>query len=499
MGDEKNAIHTPPVVEDDIDSRSSIQVGDIIHVHATPEQEARVLRKIDWFILPLMGFCYMLQYTDKVSLGYSTQLGLMKDLKLVGTEYSWTSSIFYFGYLGWSWPSSYLAVRFPLGRYLAVSVMLWGMVLMCHGATKSYAGLMTVRFFLGVTESAVAPGFALLTGMFYKRKEQPSRMSIWFIGNGVANTVSGVIAYGIGRANTSLQPWRLLFLVLGAITFAWGIVLLFLLPDSPSKARFLTPEERVIALHRTLENKTGVMDEDTFKISQMWEALRDPQAWFLALYQFSVNIPNGGVTSFNSIIVNGFGFSPLTTLLVQMPGGGFQLSGLAFIAITTTYVKNSRLPCMIFLVVLSLIGMIMVYTIDDQHRYARLAGLWLAAIFAADIPLSLSLIASNCGGFTKKATVNAMFFVAYCTGNIIGPQFFYTREAPKYPTGIKALLCGFALGVFFLFCLWFYYIYENRRRDKKYGLPTGISETEELEEDISNKTDMELIHFRYLR
>jgi hypothetical protein len=27
-----------------------------------------------------MGFCYMLQYVDKVSLGYSTQLGLMKDL-----------------------------------------------------------------------------------------------------------------------------------------------------------------------------------------------------------------------------------------------------------------------------------------------------------------------------------------------------------------------------------------------------------------------------------
>lgn len=46
---------------------------------------------------------------------------------------------------------------------------------MCHGATKSFAGLMVARFFLGVTESAVAPGFALLTGMFYKRKEQPSR------------------------------------------------------------------------------------------------------------------------------------------------------------------------------------------------------------------------------------------------------------------------------------------------------------------------------------
>lgn len=93
----------------------------------------------------------------------------------MGTEYSWASSVFYFGYLFWSYPSSYLAVRFPLGKYLAVSVVLWGMVLMCHAATKNYTGLMVARFFLGVTESAVAPGFSLLTGMFYKRKEQPSR------------------------------------------------------------------------------------------------------------------------------------------------------------------------------------------------------------------------------------------------------------------------------------------------------------------------------------
>ena len=168
---------------------------------------------------------------------------------------------------------------------------------MTHGATKNYAGLMVARFFLGVTESAVAPGFSLLTGMFYKRKEQPSRMCLWFIGNGVANIISGLLAYGIGQINSSLAPWRLLFIILGAVTCAWGILLLIFLPDSPSQAKFLSAEEKVIALHRTLENKTGVMDEGIFKISQMFEALMDPQAWFLALYMFSVNIPNGGVTS----------------------------------------------------------------------------------------------------------------------------------------------------------------------------------------------------------
>jgi hypothetical protein len=46
---------------------------------------------------------------------------------------------------------------------------------MCHAATKNFAGLMCARFFLGVGEAAIAPGFTLLTGMFYKREEQPMR------------------------------------------------------------------------------------------------------------------------------------------------------------------------------------------------------------------------------------------------------------------------------------------------------------------------------------
>jgi MFS family permease len=175
--------------------------------------------------------------------------------------------------------------------------VIWGITLMCHAATTNFTGLMVARFFLGVTESAVAPGFSLLTGMFYKRKEQPSRMAMWFAGNSVANGISGLLAYAIGHAHTNIASWRLLFLVLGSVTCAWGFLLVFLLPDSPSKARFLTPEERMIALHRTLDNRTGVMDEDNYKPYQILEALKDPQAWLLFFYTFSVNIPNGGSTA----------------------------------------------------------------------------------------------------------------------------------------------------------------------------------------------------------
>ena len=58
-------------------------------------------------------------------------------------------------------PSSYLVVRFPIGKYLSVCVFLWACVLMCHAACNNFAGLMVARFFLGVGEAAVAPGFSL--------------------------------------------------------------------------------------------------------------------------------------------------------------------------------------------------------------------------------------------------------------------------------------------------------------------------------------------------
>jgi predicted MFS family arabinose efflux permease len=107
-----------------------------------------------------------------------------------------------------------------------------------------------------------------------------------------------LIAYGIGNINTSvIAHWKLLFLILGAITSLYGLVLFALLPDSPAKAIFLKQNERAIAVQRTLSNKTGVMDTGDFKWSQALQALKDPQTWLLVLNSFTSNMANGGLTS----------------------------------------------------------------------------------------------------------------------------------------------------------------------------------------------------------
>lgn len=70
-----------------------------IHEPIDPVEEKRLVRKIDFMILPYLAVCYAFFYIDKTTLSYAAIFGIRDDLKLHGTEYNWLSSIFYFGFL----------------------------------------------------------------------------------------------------------------------------------------------------------------------------------------------------------------------------------------------------------------------------------------------------------------------------------------------------------------------------------------------------------------
>jgi len=77
----------------------------------------------------------------------------------------------------------------------------------------------------------------------------------------------------------------------------------------------------------------------------------------------------------------------------------------------------------------------------------RLFSYYIFSSFASGLPLSLSLVSSNVAGYTKKATVSAMMFIAYCAGNIIGPFLFFSHEAPRYQASfhyLSPLMSAFA-------------------------------------------------------
>ena len=323
---------------------------------------------------------------------------------------------------------------------------------------------MTTRFLLGAFEAALAPGFSLVMGLWYTRREQPLRYGLWFCGNGVASLFGGLIAYAIGHLEGDLPNWRYLFIILGAVTAAWGAVLLLLLPDAPSNATWLSSAQRETVVRRIQADTQG-SSKGTFKTYQAIEALRDPVTWFLSLYAFTVNIANGGLTAFGSLVVQGLGYEGLRALLIQMPSGAAQL-GFVFVGCgLCSLVPNLRTLTMMCLALVSLVGMVFMYALDPENQAGRMAGFCLALAYSASMPLAMSLVTSNIGGFTKRAVVNACVLVMYSAGNIIGPQFFSVDEAPDYPRGIKASLVGLALGTFWTVCLRMYLVWQNKKRE----------------------------------
>ncbi|GIZ48349.1 hypothetical protein CKM354_001141400 [Cercospora kikuchii] len=405
------------------------QTGEVIEIDEATNKRLR--RIIDWNLMPIMCTIYGLQYLDKTTLSYASIMGLQTDPRLVGDNYQWLGSMFYFGYLAWEYPTNRLLQRLPLGKYSAVCIILWGLVLACFAAAKNFSGAVAIRFFLGLTESAVTPGFALLTSQWYTKSEQGFRVSFWFSWNGIAQIIGGVVAYGIAvgteKHPASLAGWQILFLATGLVTSAVGVVFLFTVPDNQLNARWLSKEDRVLALQRIRVNQQGVGNKH-LKMYQLREALTDPMVWGFALYALVSSIPNGGLTNFFSQLITSFGYTKQQSLLYGTPGGAVEV-----VVLIATGFLGDRLGSRILTssggMILAILGMALIVGLPlEGYNGVRLAGYYLTQASPTPFVCFLSLISTNVAGYTKKTTTAALYLIAYCVGNIIGYEKLENQE-----------------------------------------------------------------------
>lgn len=388
----------------------------------SPADNARLLRRIDLHLMPLLCIVYGLNYLDKTTLSYASVMGIRKDINLKGDDYQWLSSMFYFGYLAWEYPTNRLLQRLPLAKYSAFCVVMWGLVLCCMAATKNYGGALAVRFFLGVFESAVTPGFALFTSQWYTTAEQGKRVGIWFSFNGWGQILGGLVAYaiavGVRVHGSTIDPWKIVFLVTGLLTAFMGTLFLFFMPDNQLNARWLSPLDRRRCVARVKSNQQGIGNRH-FKPYQLKEALADPLTWAFAFYACASDIPNGGISNFFSQLIVSFGYTPEQSLLYGTPGGAVEVVALVVCGYLGDRYRNRILISMGGLVI-SILGMILIVALPLHNNGGRLAGYYLTQAAPTPFVALLSLISSNVAGYTKKTTVAAVYLISYCAGNIIG-------------------------------------------------------------------------------
>jgi hypothetical protein len=277
---------SPPALSTHEDAApSKLESGGVEQTSSTlidPVVEARVRRKLDMHLIPLLSVLYLLAFLDRSNVGNARIAGMEDDLHLTSSNYEWLLTIFYISYITFT----FLAIMWkivPPHRWAAFCVLGWGVVSTAQAATHSWSGMMALRFLMGAFEVAYGPGVPYLLSFFYLRHELGLRAGMFLSAAPLANTFAGALAYGITSGSPSLAKWRVLFLVEGLPTVCMAAVAWFFLPDSPEKARFLTEEERNVAGRRGVLQAGAATRVGGIKWKEIGEGLGDIKGWILGV------------------------------------------------------------------------------------------------------------------------------------------------------------------------------------------------------------------------
>ncbi|CAN8097653.1 unnamed protein product [Discula destructiva] len=470
-----------------------------------PAIAARVLRKIDLFLMPAMVIGYGLVYWDKAILGSAAIFGLTTDLELsvadlvtgqVNTSrLSWATSIFYFGQLIGSYPMIYALQHFNTKHFLAPVVMIWAVICAATAGVSTWQGLLVQRFFLGFTESIIPTTFMLIVSGYYTQSEQALRQSWWFSGTGWFTVIGSALNYGFAQIRSGvLAPWQYIYVFAGGLTFLFGIWCLFL-PDSPVDAWFLSPAERLVAVERLRAGQTGVRNH-VIKMDQVKEGMLDVKVWLVALTMAAAYTVNGAVSGFGPLIVSTFGYSSLESILFQFPLGFICAIGIPLTGWLSSRLRNARIPLLILCCFPVIAGFVIIWKSSWGHRpVAPVVGYSLLGFFGPVVSLVITLGAGNVAGETKKSFMAAAVFFAYCVGNIVGPQLVKSQtKGEHYPELWTGLITCYCITIISASVLGLIIYRENERRDK---LDFNGSEKDRMA--FKDLTDKKNPYFRYVR
>jgi len=456
-----------------------------------PIEEKRLIRKIDRRLVSILCVTYGLQYYDKAMLSQAALFGLRTDLSLItGNRYSFSASIFYLGFIVGSYPAILLAQRFPIERVASTIVVIWGACLICTAACHNWQGLYAQRFFLGFLESGISPMFMLVVGGWYKKQEQALRMGAWYCCTGYVSAVAPLINYGLGHLKGSLSSWKYMYLFAGALTILWAAVIYFFMPPDPIRAKGFTERERYIAVARMRENNSGVRNTH-FKVAQVYEAFTDLKFWIVFAIAFLMMIANGPVSSFIPIIIAGFGFSPLNSLLLTLPAGAVIGTVEIMAPLAAAKIPNSRSWIIAICQLGTILASLLLWLLPRESKGGLLFGCYILASFGGGYAVTMGLQIANTAGYTKRSVTSSGIFVGYCLGNFVGPLLFKPADAPEYAPGFKAVLITAIITAVLAIVYRYVCVWENRKRDET-GTMEGFEHA--YEDDL---TDMRNPQFRY--
>ncbi|KAI1103492.1 MFS transporter [Jackrogersella minutella] len=420
------------------------------------QRSKRLNRRLDIRILPLCGFLYLLNFLDRGNIANAKVLNqetgndLLQSTGMTANGYSLTVTLFSVAYTLFEVPSNWIMkhyVRPPV--WLAFLLGCWGALTLGFAGVKNYATVLVLRMLIGVFEAGFFPGIVYLITIWYRHDERAIRIAFVIAFCNLAGAFGGAISYGIGHANgrAGLEGFRWLFILEGAITMLSVLPTLLILPDYPSRAKFLSPSERSFAEDR-LKEKGGGHNRDHATRKEVLETCFSPRMLSHYVAYIANVVTQGSFTFFTPTIVTGLGYESIQAQLLVVPPWvvGFV------VALVVSYSAdhfNSRGWHITAISTIGGLGWLTAGLLPATSYVQRYGCLCMAAVGAfPGAPLMTSWVAASSSLLTIPLAI-ALHNSCAGIGQIIAQWIWRADEALQgYPTGnFVCAACNFFVAI----------------------------------------------------
>ena len=141
--------------------------------------------------MPILALLFLCSFLDRTNVGNAKIYNLETDIHITDHQYDQGLVVYYATYIASELPSNLVLKRISPKIWLPLLTIIWGIITMCLGFVRNYAGFIAVRAFLGVAEGGLLPGMVLYLSGMYTRGELAFRIGLFYTSASLSGAFGG--------------------------------------------------------------------------------------------------------------------------------------------------------------------------------------------------------------------------------------------------------------------------------------------------------------------
>jgi sugar phosphate permease len=371
------------------------------------------------FLLPSSNNQIPTDSPFRVNIGNARLYGLETDLGLSGSQWQTVVSILFVTYILSEVPSNLVLKKLRPSRWIAFITISWGIIATLTGIVQSYGGLIACRILLGAVEGGLFPGMAVYLTFFYTKRELALRIGYLFVSAALAGACGGLLAFAIGHMDyvAGQRGWRWIMIIEGIPTFVLGIATIWILPDNPVHAYFLSPKEKTLAANRLIRQTGHTVQGAEFHWEDVRKGVKDWKVWAFSFAQFGCDTMLYGYSTFLPTIIKGIEPKASSALIQVYTIPCYALGAITYLIVArlSDYQQKRGLYAVVFGLV-SIVGYAML--LSDTSSAVHYAGCFFVAMgLYVNVGLPLAWLPTNSPRYGKRTIATGLqLTIGNCSG-----------------------------------------------------------------------------------